>query len=299
MTIEPSQVSCVIPYAGAEKYLQEVVRSALAQKFREVIIVNDGCPPSQLESVEKLPGIRIIHQPRSVGCPNARNIGLKACATPYVVLLDHDDLLAAGYLEAMLEWVTENGLRCGAATLRYIGESSRRVGALVSRDENFCLPSGFFSELALIKEVGCFPDSYGDDTLFFHAIRKVARLATCPGAGVLYRIHPQAESSRNIKAWWAFSALVSLYYSGARSLAEINTMARDYAASGTIPPGLESRLSNAGAAEARLLGRSAYACWLNRDFPGLARYGFKLLQHIPELTRLIRKKWMARRRPAV
>jgi len=94
--IEPRQVSCVIPYAGAERYLPEVAGSALAQQFAEVIIVNDGCAPGQLSAVASLPGVRIIHLPKSVGCPNARNVGLKACATSYVVLLDHDDVLCGG-----------------------------------------------------------------------------------------------------------------------------------------------------------------------------------------------------------
>jgi glycosyltransferase involved in cell wall biosynthesis len=289
--IQPDQVSCVIPYAGAEKYIAEVVASARAQNFSEVILVNDGFDPAQLAAFAQTPGIRILNLQKSVGCPNARNLGIKACSTPYVVVLDHDDILCPGYFTAMASWMEINQLRCAAATLRYIGENSRRVGAMVGRGPNFFLPSGFLSEANLLAEVSGFPDSYSDDLLFFRAIRKATRLTTCPDAVVLYRIHPQAESSRNTKAWWAFNQLLPLYDQGVRTLAEINAIAREFAANGVIPPGLEVRLRGEESATVRFLSRSTYACWLNRDFAGVARHGFKLLRHTPRLVRLAKYKW--------
>ena len=283
------QASCVIPYAGA-KYIFEAVSSAIAQNFAEVIIINDGFDPEPLAALAQNPAIRILNLPKSVGCANARNMGIKACATPYVVLLDHDDVLGQGYFKAIAPWMERNQLRCAAATLRYIGENSGRVGAMVLRDANSFLPSGFLSEVSLIAEIGYFQDSYGDDLLFFRAIRKATPLTTCPDAGVLYRIHQQAESSRNTKAWYAFSQLLPLHDQGSHTLAEINAMAREYAAKGTIPAGMESRLRGEESAVVRFLARSAYACWLNRDLPGVARYGFKLAGHTTELTRLARRK---------
>lgn len=294
--IEPAQVSCVIPYAGAVNYISEAVDSALAQKFGEIIVVNDGFEAAPLAVFSAERSVRLIHLPKPVGCPLARNAGLKACANPYVVLLDHDDVLCPGHLAAILAWVGQQHLRCAAATLRYIGESSRRVGSRVSRDKDFFLPSGFFAELALIAEAGYFPDSLGDDYLFFQAIRRRTKLTTCPAAQVLYRIHPQAESSRNIKSWWAFNQLLPLYEAGSLSLAELNLLAKDYAAHGKIPAGLEAQFQSACPAMVRLLSRSAYACWLNRDLLGVLKYGTKLTPHIPQLIRMARYKW--RRPPA-
>jgi glycosyltransferase involved in cell wall biosynthesis len=288
----PDQVSCIIPYAGATKYIGEVVDSTLAQQFREVIIVNDGFPVEQLDAVSRHSGVRIIHLEKSAGCANARNIGIKACSTPYVVLLDHDDVICEGYFTAMSSWIGEHRLSCAAATLRYIGENASRVGALVGRDQEFVLPSGFLSEVSLIAEAGYFLDSYSDDVLFFQAIRQITKLTTCPNAQVLYRIHPQAESSRNAKAWWAFNQLLPLYYQGTLSLAEINSMARKYAFEGVIPAGMRSWFSGEATATVRVLSRSAYACWLNRDFGGLAHYCTSLVGHLPELGRLARRKWM-------
>jgi glycosyltransferase involved in cell wall biosynthesis len=292
--INADQVSCVIPYAGAEKYIGEAVGSAVAQGFGEVIIVNDGFDPVQLAAFARAPRIRLVNLAKPVGCPNARNLGIKACHTPYVVMLDHDDLLCAGYFHAMSAWLEKHQLRCAAGTLRYIGENSRRVGAIVSRDADFFMPSGFIAEATLLAEAGYFPDSYSDDLLFFRAVRKATRLTTCPDAGVLYRIHPQAESSRNTKAWWAFNQLLTYYDNGSRTLPELNAIAKEFARSGTIPPGMEAQLCGEESAVARFLARSTYACWLNRDLPGLAKYGFRVFRHVPELVRLARKKWSNR-----
>lgn len=290
--IKSDQVSCVIPYAGASKYINEVVGSAVAQHFREVIIVNDGFPREPLDFVSGLPSVRIIHLDVSAGCPNARNVGIRACNTPHVVLLDHDDLLCEGYLEAICVWTERHHLRCAAGTLKYIGESIKRIGVVVGRGKDFVLPSGFLAETSLLAEAGYFPDSYSDDVLLFREIRKLTDLATCPNAHVLYRIHPQAESSRNAKAWWAFNQLLPLYYEGSVNLREINVMARGFANEGIIPAGMQMRFSDQIEYTVRVLSRSAYACWLNRDFEGLSRYCRSLMRHLPELGRLARRKWM-------
>ncbi len=289
--ITSSQVSCVIPHGGSATYLKETVVSAVAQQFGEIILVNDGGPPAQLEDTVRLPGVRMIHLERSVGAANARNVGIKACKTPYVVLLDHDDVLCEGYLGAITAWVEKHQLRCAAATMKYIGEYSGRVGVLVSRAPDFFLPSGFLSEISLIAEVGYFRDSISEDILLFREIRQVTKLTTCPDAQVLYRIHPQSGGSSNAKAWWACNRLLPLYHQGKLTLSEVNAIAREFADNGTIPVGLESQLRGESSATARLLSRSAYACWLNRDLIGAARYGVRLLGHVPKLGQLVRRKW--------
>ncbi len=289
--LSSKQVSCVIPYAGAEKYISEVLGSALSQGFGEIIIVNDGFDTQPLEPFRSHPSVKIISHAKSVGCPLARNVGLKAVSNPYVVLLDHDDVLCPGYLSAMLAWIEENKLRCAAATLYYIGESSRRVGSIVSRHPDFFLPSGFFSETSLIAEAGYFLDTLSDDLLFFKAIRQLTKLTTCPSAKVLYRIHPKAESSRNTMAWWAFNRMLPLYYNGTLPLARANAIAREYAARGVIPSGMENLFASDSSAYVRQISRNAYACWLNRDLIGFVRYGSHLVFHLSTLLHMFHYKW--------
>jgi glycosyltransferase involved in cell wall biosynthesis len=298
--IDPGQVSCVIPYAGAQvypgarKHLAEAINSALSQGFGEIILSYDGPEPHPLAGLPGADRVRLVRQPQRVGPARARNAGIQACGNPYVVLLDQDDVLCPGYLPSMLAWVAQNQLRCAAATLYYIGENQKRVGSVVSRHPDFFLPSGFFSEVALIREAGYFPDTLSEDLFFFITLRKMVKLVTCPTARVLYRIHPNASAGNMLTAW-ALIKLVPQYYAGAYTLAEINQLARDFVAQGKIPPGMEEHFRDTSAPTARYLARNAYATWLNRDFIGLIKYGSRLVFHVPKLSHMARYKWSGKR----
>jgi glycosyltransferase involved in cell wall biosynthesis len=289
--ITSDQVTCVIPHGGSEKYLKETLDSAVVQQFGEIILVNDGGPLVPLEGLAGALGVRIVHLEQPGGAANARNVGIKASKTPYVVLLDHDDVLCEDYLTNISAWIARHQLRCAAARMKYIGDDSRRVGVVVSRASDFFLPSGFLSEISLIDEMGYFSDSISEDVLFFKDIQKITKLTTCPDATVLYRIHAQSGGSTNAKAWWACNQLLPLYFQGTLTLPEVNLMAREFASRGIIPAGFESQLRGEGLVAARLLSRSAYACWLNRDLVGMARYGVNLTGYLPELGRIARRKW--------
>jgi glycosyltransferase involved in cell wall biosynthesis len=290
----PLQATCVIPHGGSAVYLREAVLSAVAQGFAETIVVNDGSPPSDLDVIADLPAVRTLHLRRSLGPGKARTIGVMEVNTPYVALLDHDDILCRGYFAAVSRWMTDSRLRCSAATLRYIGHDSRRVGTVVSRAADFCLPSGFIAEVSLIEEAGYFQDSISEDVLFFRELRKITTVSRCPAADVLYRIHPQSGGSLNAKAWWAFHRLLPLHDRGLLTLPETNRLAREFAGTQIIPDEFKSLLQDDGAAETRLLSRSAYACWLNGDLASMSRCGVALLPHLPRLWRLAQKKWSTR-----
>jgi glycosyltransferase involved in cell wall biosynthesis len=290
--IPSSLVTCVIPHGGSSRYLLETLKSAVEQRFAETILVNDGGPLPPIEALTKpFPEIRVVQLDQPAGAANARNVGIRACKTPYVVLLDHDDVLCKDYLPEISEWVVKNQLRCGAARMRYIGDDSRRVGVVVSRATDFFLPSGFFSEVSLIEEVGFFSDSISEDIIFFKDVQKRTTLRTCPHSTVLYRIHAQSGGSTNAKAWWACNQLLPLYFEGALTLPEVNLLAREFADRGVVPAQFESRLRGKGIATARLLSRSAYACWLNRDLVGMLRHGVQMTRFIPEVSKIVGRKW--------
>ena len=289
--ITPDQVSCVIPYGGAATYIEETVASAANQRFAEIIIVNDGRAPDQLNTVAKVAGVRMIHLASPGGPSKARNIGIVACKTPYVALLDGDDIFCQGYIEEIAAWMVKNQLRCAGATLRYIGERSQDSGSLVSRSQDFVLPSGFIARVDLLAEVGYFPESLSEDDLLCRAIRKVTRLTVCPSAYVLYRIHVNSASSTRAKAQWAFGRLTPLYESGELTLEQANQMANTFASDGTIPPGMDLLFAGSRMADFRSLSRSAYACWLNHDFTRMVKFGLRLLPYLPELARAGRAKW--------
>jgi glycosyltransferase involved in cell wall biosynthesis len=90
-------VTVVITCFNYGAFLGESVQSALAQAGGppHVIVIDDGStdPHTQAE-LERLPSqVRLVRQPNA-GVAEARNLGLRMAATPYVLALDADDLLA-------------------------------------------------------------------------------------------------------------------------------------------------------------------------------------------------------------
>lgn len=103
-----STISVVIPCYNQGEYLSETLDSVLSQTFQdwECIIVNDGSSDNT-ESVaksyaEKDKRFIYLTQPNS-GQGAARNNGIAAAHSEFILPLDSDDLLAPDYMKLALE----------------------------------------------------------------------------------------------------------------------------------------------------------------------------------------------------
>ncbi len=87
-------ISVIIPCYRQAHYLDEAIRSVLAQTYPhvEIIVIDDGSPDNTAEVVARYAGLRYLRQ-RNMGLPTARNVGLHASAGEYIVFLDADDRL--------------------------------------------------------------------------------------------------------------------------------------------------------------------------------------------------------------
>jgi glycosyltransferase involved in cell wall biosynthesis len=89
-------VSVVMPLRNAASYVEEAVRSVLAQSHRdlELVVVDDGSTDGSREIVAAIadPRIRLVPGPRT-GFPGAWNAGLAAAAGRLFVQCDADDVL--------------------------------------------------------------------------------------------------------------------------------------------------------------------------------------------------------------
>ena len=91
-----TKFSIIIPVYNVEKYLDDCVRSVLAQSYRdyEIILVDDGSPDGSGAICDtwaaKDPRVRVIHQ-ENQGLSGARNTGIAAAAGEYLMFLDSDD----------------------------------------------------------------------------------------------------------------------------------------------------------------------------------------------------------------
>ena len=97
------KVSIIIPCYNQGSYLDEAVDSVLNQTYQdyEIIIVNDGSTDeftNRLLSDYRKPRTRIL-QTRNQGLARARNTGITEAQGAYILPLDADDKIGAGYLE--------------------------------------------------------------------------------------------------------------------------------------------------------------------------------------------------------
>lgn len=100
-------VSVIIPYYNMGEYILQTLDSVLASTYSnmEVIIIDDGsCEPASVEILDKIGGgdvpvIRIIKNGFNCGLSATRNHGLSAAQGEYILTIDADDYISAGFIE--------------------------------------------------------------------------------------------------------------------------------------------------------------------------------------------------------
>ncbi len=95
-------LSVIIPAHQAEKYLEKAVASARGQNWQgemEIIVIDDGSTDGTA-SVAKELGVELLKKHQG-GAASARNAGLGVAKGELVLLLDADDELTPGALDAM------------------------------------------------------------------------------------------------------------------------------------------------------------------------------------------------------
>ena len=115
-------VTAVIACFNYGRYLREAVDSVLVQEAR-VVVVNDGSTdPGTHAALDALPDTVEVVRQENRGVCGARNAGLARVDTPYAIVLDADDRLAPGAIDAMRVPLDANP-RLGFAygTMRFFG----------------------------------------------------------------------------------------------------------------------------------------------------------------------------------
>src|SRR6267378_6467582 len=95
-------VSVIIPCHNVTRFLEETLASVRAQTYAsvETILVNDGSDnPEGIRTLQSLGRFvsKYIEQPH-LGLSAARNTGIRAASSDYVLPLDADDLLEPAYI---------------------------------------------------------------------------------------------------------------------------------------------------------------------------------------------------------
>lgn len=104
-------ISVIIPAHQAEKYIAQAVDSVRQQSWAgemEIIVIDDGSTDATAEAAQALE-VTVLRKPQG-GAASARNMGLRAATGELIVLLDADDQLTAGSLDAMYSAMQAGGV---------------------------------------------------------------------------------------------------------------------------------------------------------------------------------------------
>ena len=115
-------VTAVIACFNYGRYLREAVDSALAQGARAVVVDDGSTDPQTHAVLESLPPRVLVIRQQNAGVARARNAGLARVETPFAIVVDADDRLAPGALDALrvpLEADPKLGFSFG--TMRFFG----------------------------------------------------------------------------------------------------------------------------------------------------------------------------------
>jgi succinoglycan biosynthesis protein ExoO len=214
----PDKVSVLMPAYDAIPYVEDAVRSVLAQTHRnlELIAVDDNSTDGTGELLAELARedgrIMLIRCERNGGPAYARNRAIEAATGRWLALIDADDIYAADHLERLLRSAGEHGcdMIAGNQVLRVYpsGETlglafpaltkSRELSMeeLVSSgtSADVSLSFGYLKPLISADFIAAhgvrYDEKYrvGEDFLFyFDCMRRKARCLLIPEASYVYR----------------------------------------------------------------------------------------------------------------
>lgn len=133
-------VSVVIPYYRLSEFVEETVRSIVAQTYRriELLIVNDGsfaADDAILDELDARYPLSVLTQPNA-GLGAARNFGVAQARGRYVLPLDADNLIAPNFVERCVEVLEANrSVAYVTSWSRYIDELGKPLDA--SRESGY------------------------------------------------------------------------------------------------------------------------------------------------------------------
>jgi glycosyltransferase involved in cell wall biosynthesis len=103
-------VSVIIPTYNRAPFVEEAIRSVLAQDFKdfELVVVDDGSTDGTRQTLKRYAdSLSVLHQ-ENRGVSSARNTGIKHSQGAYIAFLDSDDLWLPGKLSTQVAFFEEH-----------------------------------------------------------------------------------------------------------------------------------------------------------------------------------------------
>lgn len=123
-------LSIVVPVYNAEKYLDECIKSLIAQTFYdiEILLVEDCSTDNSRQLCEQYAmldnRIRLLYNETNRGVSYSRNVGIKFSVGEYVMFVDADDKLDKYYIQSLF---SENEVDIVVSSFIYNDKSAYKV----------------------------------------------------------------------------------------------------------------------------------------------------------------------------
>ncbi len=131
--LKMDKISVIVPVYKVEKYLEKSVDSILSQTYEniEVILVDDGspdgCPAICDEYARADSRVKVIHK-KNGGLSDARNAGIEAAASSYIMFVDSDDFISANMAEKLYLAITSGNTDIAVCSLVCVDEDGNEIG---------------------------------------------------------------------------------------------------------------------------------------------------------------------------
>jgi glycosyltransferase involved in cell wall biosynthesis/SAM-dependent methyltransferase len=218
-------ISAIIPLYNGGKFIEEALRSVLAQTLppKEIIVVDDGSTddgPALVRAMAEKHPITLLSKPNG-GQSSARNMGVAHSSGELIALLDQDDIWYTTHLEhlikpflapetatnsgAPLGWVysdldevdTDGLMICHSFLSSLPTEHPKRNLFACLREDMFVLPSASLIARHAFDTVGGFDEQlsgYEDDDLFLRLFRAGYNNIFLQQPLSKWRIYPDSSS---------------------------------------------------------------------------------------------------------
>lgn len=225
-------ISIVIPVHNAEKFLEETIKSVMAQTYPdwELLLVDDCSKDasktiaSGYEALDKR--IRLIALEENVGAAKARNVGIKESKGAYLAFLDADDIWVKEKLERELKFMKEKQAAFVFSGYEFADEQAVGTGKIVKVPETINYKQALknttiftstvlFDRSKIDKELLLMPDVKSEDTATWWQILKTGIEAYGLNENlVLYRRSANTLSSNKFEAikriWYLYRKVEKL-----------------------------------------------------------------------------------------
>jgi glycosyltransferase involved in cell wall biosynthesis len=187
-------VSAIMPVFNGERFLEDALRSLLAQEYRpfEIVVCDDGSTDDTPKILRGFPEVRVIRQ-ENKGAAAARNAAIAVSSGELLAFFDADDLWPSNRLSLQAEYLAEHPeTGCVLGRQEWINPPPTLTRDLVYGDLGGIPHLSAMIRRAAFEEAGAFDPSYrvAEDTdLLFRLRERQIDIAVLKEVILIRRFH--------------------------------------------------------------------------------------------------------------